>query len=370
LRGVFATISPFALDVFSPEDHIKGPMRFPLLALILPGALAAAQSAKTIEIAGTPKCANCGVRLEEITALGDLSQGPNKLDPGAYAVDKKRNLVYTRGSSRTEINAWDMTGKVQFTVGLRERRPPKNPMEQSFALGPGDSLWVLEPMTQHVTIYAPGTGTSVRAFAAKTKIERIIPLRDGRFVGITSRADPKDKDKALVHVFSGDGTESTPILAQASPGSRPVVALSKNGSTIWIARPDGFVIDGWSLDGKQTTTLKRASDWFTADAMAKAKKANRTPPRVVDLYEGEDGLVWVAAVKPDPTYKPATKKGAPPAPDVVNVLEVLNPSAARVEFADEISAPLYRTGGEYLVQPDLKGALATWRVVKAKFVKR
>jgi hypothetical protein len=75
-------------------------------------------------------------------------------------------------------------------------------------------------------------------------------------------------------------------------------------------------------------------------------------------------------VKPDPTYKPSTKKGAPPAQDVVNVLEVLNPSAARVEFADEISAPLYRTGGDYLVQPDQKGALATWRVVKAKFVKR
>ena len=345
-------------------------MRYSLLALILPGALAA-QSAKTIEIGGAPKCANCGVRLEEITALGDLSQGPNRLDPGAYAVDKKRKLVYVRGSSRTEINAWDMTGKVQFTVGLRERRPPKNPTEQSFAIGAGDSLWVLDPMSQHVTIYAPGTGTPVRALAAKTKIERIIPLKDGRFVGIASRIDPKDKDKSLVHIFSSDGTESVPIAAQAAaPDSRPVVALSKNGSTIWVARPDGFVIDGYSLDGKQTTTLKRASDWFTAEALAKAKKDKRTPPRVIDLYEGEDGLVWVAAVKPDPTFKPSTKKGATASTDVVNVLEVLNPSAARVEFADEISTPLYRTGGEFLVQPDQKGPLATWRVVKARFVKR
>jgi hypothetical protein len=226
------------------------------------------------------------VRLQEVTALGDLSQGPNKLDPGAYAVDKKRNLVYIRGSSRTEINAWDLTGKVQFTVGLRERRPPKTPIEQSFALGAGDSLWVLDPVTQHVTIYAPGTATPVRALAAKTRIERIIPLKDGRFVGITSRADPKDKDKALVHVFSDDGKESVAIAAQASPASRPVVALSKNGSTIWVASPNDYEIDGWSLDGKKTTTLKRASDWFTSDALAKAKKANRTPPRVVDIYEG------------------------------------------------------------------------------------
>jgi hypothetical protein len=38
-------------------------MRFSLLALILPGAVAAAQTAKTIEIGGAPKCANCGVLI-------------------------------------------------------------------------------------------------------------------------------------------------------------------------------------------------------------------------------------------------------------------------------------------------------------------
>jgi hypothetical protein len=343
-------------------------MRCSFLALLLPAALAA-QTAKTIEIAGPPKCANCGVRLEEITSLGDLSRGPNRLDPDAYAIDKSRKLIYVRGSSRTEINAWDLTGKVRFTVGLREHRPPKNPVEQSFALGSGDSLWVLDPMTQHVTIYAPGTATSVRAFLAKTKVERVLPLKDGRFVGITSRA-VDNPDHALVHVFSSEGVPLVALGGALGTGTRPAVALSKNGSTVWIAHPDGYVIDGWSTDGKQTTTLKRSSEWFTAAALAKARKDKRTPPRVMDLYEGEDGLVWVVAVKPDPTYRPSAKKGAGAGSDVVNVLEVLNPSAARVEFADEVSTPLYRTGGDYLVEPEVNGPLATWRVVKAKFVKR
>jgi hypothetical protein len=342
-------------------------MRKGFLPLLLVPAGLLAQ--KTIELSGSPKCADCGVRLEQVALLGDMSQGPNRLDAGAYAIDKTRKLIYLRGSSRTEIAAWGMDGKVAFTVGIRERRPQAGALEQSFGLGAGDSLWVLDPVVQRVTVYAPGTGTSVRGFRPKFRVERIIPLKDGRFVGIASHGDKTDP--ALVHILSTDGQTNVDIPATAAPGSRPVVALAKNGSLLWVAHPDGYVIDGWSLDGKKTTTVRRIADWFSAESVAKAQKAHRTAPHIVNLAESEDGLLWLDVAKPDPTYKPATKKGAAPSgPDVVHVLEVLNLSAAKIEFADEVSVPLYRTAGDFLVQPDLHGNLARWRVVKAKFVKR
>src|SRR4051812_15648782 len=140
------------------------------LFLIAAAPMPAPAQTKTIEISGPAKCANCGVRLEEITALGDLSQGPNRVDPSAYAIDKKRKLIYVRGGSRTEINAWDMAGKVQFTVGLRERRTSAAALEQSFGLGADDSLWVLDPTQQRVTIHAPGANTPVRGFRVKTRV--------------------------------------------------------------------------------------------------------------------------------------------------------------------------------------------------------
>ena len=38
----------------------------------------------------------------------------------------------------------------------------------------------------------------MRGFRPKTRLERIIPLKDGRFVGITSHADPKDNSIVAV----------------------------------------------------------------------------------------------------------------------------------------------------------------------------
>src|ERR1041385_428739 len=222
-------------------------MRTSLMLLLLAPVTLPAQ--KTIELSGSPKCADCGVRLEQVAVLGDMSQGPNRLDADAYAVDQQHKLIYVRGSSRTEIAAWGMDGKVAFTVGLRERRTPAGALEQSFGLGAADSLWVLDPAAQRVTIYAPGTNTPVRSFRPKFRVERIIPLKDGRFVGITSRGDKTDP--ALVHVLSTDGSTNVDIPAMALPGGRPVVALSKSGTMLWVAHPDGYVIDGWALDGKK-----------------------------------------------------------------------------------------------------------------------
>jgi uncharacterized cupin superfamily protein len=55
---------------------------------------------------------------------------------------------------------------------------------------------------------------------------------------------------------------------------------------------------------------------------------------------------------------------------VLNVLEVLNVPSGKIEFADDVGSPLYRLGGDYFVQPDIKGRIGTWRVVKVSMVKR
>src|SRR4051812_15758725 len=208
-------------------------------ALVVSAVTAGAQKAqKSIEFAGAAKCANCGVRLQEIATLGDDANGPGKLEIGAYAFDKKRKIAYVRGASRAEVNAYDLSGKLQFTAGIRDRRPAAGARDYSFAVGAGDSLWTLDPAQQHVTVYAPGTATSVRSFRVKNRIERIWPLKDGQFLGATSSAGDSP-DRVLVHLFSADGK---PIQALGNPGTaagvRPAVALGRDKGMVWIARPE------------------------------------------------------------------------------------------------------------------------------------
>jgi hypothetical protein len=54
----------------------------------------------------------------------------------------------------------------------------------------------------------------------------------------------------------------------------------------------------------------------------------------------------------------------------LNVLEILNVPSQRIEFADEVGAPLYRLSGDYFVEPSVRDRVAAWRVVKVSTVKR
>ena len=338
--------------------------------LLSAASLAQSQKApKTVELTGGPKCANCGVRLQEITALGDEANGPGRLEIGAYAFDGSRKLFYVRGVSRTEVNAYELTGKLQFVVGVRDRRPPAGARDNSFAVGPGDSLWVLDPVQQRVTVHAPGTATAVRAFRVKTRIERILPVREGQFVGVSSAAD--SPDRVLVHLFSADGKPTVPIgVAGAMAAVRPPVALSRNAGMIWIARPDAYVIELWGLDGKQASSVHRVADWLNAEAIANARKDHRSPPAITGVFEDDAGVLWVSGQKPDPTYRRPAKGAGPPASDVLNVLEVLNVPAQRIDFADVVGLPLHRVSNDYFFEPNVHGLVRQWRVVKVSMVKR
>jgi hypothetical protein len=327
---------------------------------------------KSIEFVGAPVCANCGVRLQEIATLGDDANGPGRLEVGAYAFDKKRKLAYVRGTSRAEVNAYDLNGKLQFTVGARDRRPAAGARDFAFALGADDSLWTLDPTQQRVTIYAPGSATPVRSFRVKNKIERILPLKNSEFIGTTSSGDATP-DHVLVHRFSVDGKPVVALGAKAAvAGVRPAVALSRDKGMVWIARPDAYAVELWGVDGKQYSTVTRPSSWFTKDAIAKAKKEHRSLPAITDVYEDDSGFLWVVGQKPDPFYKKASGKASTSSAtsDELNVLEVLNVPSGKIEFADEVGSPLYRLGGDYFVQPDIKGRIGTWRVVKVSMVKR
>src|SRR3954471_14061585 len=200
--------------MFSPPR--VPPFAAAVCALVVGAVAAGAQKVpKSIEFVGAPKCADCGVRLQEIATLGDDAHGPGKLEIGAYAFDKKRKIAYVRGASRTEVNAYDLNGKLQFTVVVRDRRPPAGARDFAFALGPGDSLWTLDPNQQRVTVYAPGTPTSARSFRVKNKIERILPLKNGEFIGATSSGDDTP-DHVLVHRFSADGKPLQPLGTKAA----------------------------------------------------------------------------------------------------------------------------------------------------------
>jgi hypothetical protein len=350
------------------------PMKYVTAACVLISAapLATAQKVpKNVEFSGTPKCADCGVRLQEITTLGALVVGSARLEIDAYSYDRKRKLAYIRGASRTEVDAYGLDGKLQFTVGFHDRYPPVGARDNAFAVGPGDSLWVLDPSQQHVAVYTPGTATAARSFKVKTHIERIIPTKDGQFVGVSSK--PGDApDHVLVHVFSADGKSMQPMGAPATAGSiRPAVGLSRDAGKVWIGRPDSYTIELWGIDGKQYSTVRRTVAWFTAAAVAKAKRDHRSPPAIVNIFEDDFGFLWVSGQKPDPTFvrRPA-KSDAPPASDLLNVLEVLNVPDQKIEFADEIGLPLYRLGADYFVEPNIKGRIAAWRVVKVSIVKR
>src|SRR5258708_24120557 len=107
---------PLRVSRDTMTSHLRSAAGALALVLATPGAMVH-RAPKIVEITGVPKCANCGVRLQEIANLASYVGGSSKLEINAYAYDRKRKLAYVRRASRPESHPHRLDGKVQVPVG-------------------------------------------------------------------------------------------------------------------------------------------------------------------------------------------------------------------------------------------------------------
>ena len=76
---------------------------------------------------------------------------------GALATDSRDNIFVLDGFAQ-EIHVFDSEGAQLRTMGGQGEGPGEFRMAQALAMGPGDTLWVTDPMTRRYSVFGPDGG--------------------------------------------------------------------------------------------------------------------------------------------------------------------------------------------------------------------
>lgn len=188
------------------------------------------------------------------------------------------------------------------------------------AVGPGDSIWIVDPGNQRVSVLDPGASALVRAFPLRGSISRVMAADSGRVVvagtllpeGVT-REEVDAGEWHYLHVLDRTGRVMTSFHPRGYAGSAAggmvgsrVVASA--GDRIWVAKMHRPALEEWSLSGERLRRIDRELDWFEPwDSVGEAAvQGLRTRPRVSELGVDGEGRLWIKTYLPVADRETAT----------------------------------------------------------------
>lgn len=144
---------------------------------------------------------------------------------GALATDSRDNIYVLDGFAQ-EIHVFDSGGAHLRTLGGQGEGPGEFRMAQGLAMGPGDSLWVTDPMTRRYSVFSPDGGFARvlnRRINGGATSERCSMAEDGSYLEWVNRFPNEERtgdlsDIDLLHIYpvrvspDGDGQDTLPRL--------------------------------------------------------------------------------------------------------------------------------------------------------------
>lgn len=144
---------------------------------------------------------------------------------GALATDSRDNIYVLDGFAQ-EIHVFDSEGAHLRTLGGQGEGPAEFRMAQGLAMGPGDSLWVTDPMTRRYSVFGPDGGFARvlnRRINGGATSERCSMTEDGSYLEWVNRFPNEERtgdlsDIDLLHIYplrvspDGDGQDTLPRL--------------------------------------------------------------------------------------------------------------------------------------------------------------
>ncbi len=210
---------------------------------------------------------------------------------GALTTDSRDNIFVLDGLAQ-EIHVFDSEGAHVRTVGGQGEGPGEFRMAQALAMGPGDTLWVTDPMTRRYSVFGPDGGFArvlTRRINGGAASERCSLAEDGRYLEWATRFPNEERtgdlsDIDLIHTYplrvlpDGDQQDTLPRLEftqtmadMPSMGMRrpvwigPALRRTFNCSgSFWFAQSGEYRLYKRTLEG-DTTLIASLIDARPAD---------------------------------------------------------------------------------------------------------
>lgn len=327
------------------HSHIRLVVAAFALMGFLPASIVSGQVAQVIPEAVS--CADCRITTSRIVMLTASESSPIFTVPIVVRVDQLDRIWVLLPDALPSLYSSD--GRFLRVVGRKGTGPGEFTVPYEVFQAAGDSLVVLDAGTRRATILDAALRPtryvrvpwglrpvlarewprrSIAAALIRTPASIGFPLHVVRFdvadVGITSSFGPGNE------TFSPNQYEITYL---------PSASLAPN--RFWTVERDRFRIMEWSDDARALRSLVRAPDWFKGQVpLGIGTPTSPPPPRIVDLQQDADGLLWVIAHRPKRTWQrawPTTgNRDHVRANDVrydqlyETVVEVIDPNAAAV----------------------------------------
>jgi hypothetical protein len=304
-------------------------------------AFAAASAAQSppqrIEIGDAVACSRCSFSVALVATIGSEEDSMPISPMSAVAYDSRgRTFVAPLPSpvQRQRIHVYGPTGQVERVIGGPGQGPGEFTAVRQIAVGPGDSIFVVD-ITRRLTVFAPG-GTPIRTGNTPYSLLEIEVLPDSRIVGASVSRQLNgvplhlmDTRGALVRSFGVDpngernGSASGPTLMDI--GRR--ISATRAGQ-VWSV--NHATAELWDSAGQLRTVYRRKSPDLGLDPTQRPP-GDRFPVAIADVVQGHPDTAWVSMlVQPRDPAPRARGEQLDVDKGVTTVVEIWDLKAGRV----------------------------------------
>jgi hypothetical protein len=303
--------------------------------------IVALQSVPTFQITGQPRCRSCKVVLEPEVRLGaGLEEG----GPMAFSdlFRSPAGFFYIAPTAiQGTFEVYDQRGALVQRVGRSGRGPREFGSTGPLFAGRADTVYVVDRVNGRLTAFVRGA-TWANSLPIATVARAGFVLPNGDFV-VADRRKAPDGRLQPVHVLDRTGSTrvsfgADKIAADKSPVVQATqyiwadreIAKAANGN-IWVAHQNQYELRLYDPSGKLLRVLTRQVDWFKSYTQI---KPGDHPPRLADIAEDANGLLWVLLTIQNSAYAPPKNWDTfkPLTPNMVDekldtIIEVLDPKS-------------------------------------------
>lgn len=260
-------------------------------------------------IEGEPNCTECEIQLRPVALLGNLND-PSSVAPDAAGRDCALARLGTGEFALGdvvgggEIFVYGENGALSRRVGHRGHGPGELSGILQLAVGPGDSLLVLDNDQARLSVFS-SSGAFVRSFPTPDRVRSFALLADG---SLLFHRTPQRSGEGLFYLTDSDGGRSRQFgeVTQDLPELDGQVIAPGEPSGFWTASIWTYELFRQESPDSLEQKVIRTVGWFPpgGEYIDGMPFSIPSPPILKHLWDEGSGRMWVYTLVPDEAWKP------------------------------------------------------------------